>query len=171
MEPKSYDAELISAMLDGNTQPKICGDCQQANAAMTPRERHAKLMEGAEIVCRKWLMQAPIADAQSIASLDATNVSTWETSQVKGLTALAKECAVSLAAGGAFSREGKFRLDTYFRPSRIVEQLKAPHTNSIRKVDSDGDFHQWYNGSIFRRDDSGEEFIITWRKGKLLSSG
>jgi hypothetical protein len=171
VQPKSYDAELISAMLDGNAQPKVCGDCLRASAALTSPERWEKLKEGAAIVCRKWLLRAPIADTSVIASLGATDVSDWEKSQLKAMDVLAKECTISLALGGGFYGEAGFKLSTAFRESRIVEQLKVPYANSIRKVDSDGEWKQWYDGSIFRRDDPGTEFIITWRKGELKSWG
>lgn len=170
MEPKNYDAELISAMLDGNTQPKICEACLQASAALTPREQHEKTKEGAEIICRRWLMRAPLADAGAIAGLAATNVSEWEKSQLKNGDELARQCAMSLSIGGGIT-DGGYRLQTYFHQSKMLEQLNAPHADSLRKTDSDGDFHQRYLGSIFRRDASGAEFLITWRKGRLDSSG
>ena len=147
---------------------------------------YEKRLKTAERVCRKWLKRAPVwspdgsihlRDGEKFRTGDVRHVrrdvlhptGEMETPWLEDFEKFLQECAHSVAIAGGFPRAGRFRFERHLSRMRRLRWVR--HKDALVKVDDDGDFYNWYHGSIFRKDKSATSVIIVWRRGKSGSGG
>ncbi|MEK2479311.1 hypothetical protein [Streptomyces noursei] len=141
----------------------------------------ARLAEATK-VCRKWLMKAPVwpGSEQDLLAEGQDDTTHWAGMRpraemlrawIEEFDSFLSECARSVAIGGGYPGEGRLRFNTGIDTRKMKAMRKIPHEDAVVKGNSDGDFYEVYNGSVYRRDRSGSLIIIRWRLERTGSWG
>ncbi|GHF77415.1 hypothetical protein GCM10018790_64410 [Kitasatospora xanthocidica] len=131
-------------------------------------------------VCGKWLKRAPIwrGTEQELLAEGQDDRTHWAGMRpraemlkvwIEEFDSFVAECAPAALPYGY--DKGRVRFRTGMDMSEVKSVRRIPHENVFTKGNSDGDFYEWYTGSVYRMDRSGSLIVVRWKFDRQGSWG